>query len=408
MDPDAELDARTIVNEWPEARIAEILRNHGDERSARSIARQIVARRPLETTSELVEAVRAGLPPKARFGRGNPAKRTFQAIRIAVNGELEAIDAGLPLAWDAARSGRPPRRDLLPLARGPARQALPRRPRPRLHLPARVPRLPLRARAGGRADHQGRRRPERRRGRRQPALLLRPPARRPQARRPRSGVLMGAPAARPRAARPATAPRREPRAAPATRRPRSARGGAAGRRSGQDRRRGQRHRRQRPRPLADPRPGLDRASSACLLGGIVAVNVYGLGLSAGGSETAAARSTSCSAQQRPAQPDRAAASSERIEEAATALGLAVPAPDAVTYLDALRGGRRPRRRAPRQRPDRPRAASAVRSEPRPSETGRRAGRAATGRRPVPTDPAAVDPAAAAIDPVTGLPVAATP
>ena len=100
MDPGAPLDARTIVNEWPESRIAEILRNYGDERRARSIARQIVQRRPLETTSELVEAVRAGLPPAERFGRGNPAKRTFQAIRIAVNGELEAIDAGLPAAWD--------------------------------------------------------------------------------------------------------------------------------------------------------------------------------------------------------------------------------------------------------------------------------------------------------------------
>jgi 16S rRNA (cytosine1402-N4)-methyltransferase len=107
MDPDSELDARTIVNEWPESRIAEILRNYGDEKRARSIARRIVASRPLETTSELVEAVRAGLPPSERFGRGNPAKRTFQAIRIAVNAELDAIDAGLPAAWDLlARGGR--------------------------------------------------------------------------------------------------------------------------------------------------------------------------------------------------------------------------------------------------------------------------------------------------------------
>ena len=105
MDPDSELDARTIVNEWPESRIAEILRNYGDEKRARSIARRIVAARPLETTSELVEAVRAGLPPSERFGRGNPAKRTFQAIRIAVNAELDAIDAGLPAAWDLLATG---------------------------------------------------------------------------------------------------------------------------------------------------------------------------------------------------------------------------------------------------------------------------------------------------------------
>lgn len=105
MDPDSDLSAADVVNDWPESRIAEILRNYADERYARSIARAIVAARPLETTSELVDAVRAGLPPKARFGRGNPAKRTFQAIRIAVNGELEALDAALPQAWDLLAPG---------------------------------------------------------------------------------------------------------------------------------------------------------------------------------------------------------------------------------------------------------------------------------------------------------------
>jgi len=105
MDPGSELTARELVNEWPESRIAETLRSHGEERNARSIAREIAARRPLETTSELVEAVRAGVPPKVRFGRGNPAKRTFQAIRIAVNGELAAIDAALPSAWDLLATG---------------------------------------------------------------------------------------------------------------------------------------------------------------------------------------------------------------------------------------------------------------------------------------------------------------
>jgi 16S rRNA (cytosine1402-N4)-methyltransferase len=105
MDPDAELTARTVVNEWPESRIAEILRNYADEKHARSIARRIVEHRPLETTSELVDAVREGLPPSARFGRGNPAKRTFQAIRIAVNAELEAIDAALPEAWEMLAPG---------------------------------------------------------------------------------------------------------------------------------------------------------------------------------------------------------------------------------------------------------------------------------------------------------------
>jgi 16S rRNA (cytosine1402-N4)-methyltransferase len=105
MDPDAEVSARTVVNEWPESRIAEALRNYADERHARSIARRIVERRPLDTTAELVEAVRAGLPPAARFGRGNPAKRTFQAIRIAVNDELAAVDAALPEAWEMLAPG---------------------------------------------------------------------------------------------------------------------------------------------------------------------------------------------------------------------------------------------------------------------------------------------------------------
>jgi len=105
MDPREQLSAAEIVNEWPESRLAEIIRNYGDERRARSVARQIVNRRPIERTSELVEAVKAGLPPAERFGRGNPAKRTFQALRIAVNGELDAIDAALPAAWELLAPG---------------------------------------------------------------------------------------------------------------------------------------------------------------------------------------------------------------------------------------------------------------------------------------------------------------
>ena len=115
-----------------------MLRELGEERRAGSIAREIVKRRPIETTGELVAAIKAAIPPAERFGRGHPAKRSFQAIRIAVNGELEALDRALPLAWESSRR-RPDRRDLLPLPRGPAREALPRRPRPGLRLPARAP-----------------------------------------------------------------------------------------------------------------------------------------------------------------------------------------------------------------------------------------------------------------------------
>jgi 16S rRNA (cytosine1402-N4)-methyltransferase len=100
MDTRQELDAAGLLNEWPESRIAQVLRRFGEERYAGGIAREIARRRPLSTTSELVDAVKAGMPASARFGGGHPAKRTFQAIRIAVNGELDAIDEALPLAWE--------------------------------------------------------------------------------------------------------------------------------------------------------------------------------------------------------------------------------------------------------------------------------------------------------------------
>jgi 16S rRNA (cytosine1402-N4)-methyltransferase len=105
MDPRAPLSARELVNEWPEKRITQILREYGDERHARAIAREIVARRPFETTAELVDAIRDAVPPAYRFGRGHPAKRSFQALRIAVNEELDSLDRALPAAWRALRVG---------------------------------------------------------------------------------------------------------------------------------------------------------------------------------------------------------------------------------------------------------------------------------------------------------------
>jgi 16S rRNA (cytosine1402-N4)-methyltransferase len=107
MDPRQQLTAADIVNEWPESRLAQALRRFGEERYAGGIAREIVRRRPLETTAELVEAAKAGMPASARFGGGHPAKRTFQAIRIAVNGELDSLDDALPTAWSMLpRGGR--------------------------------------------------------------------------------------------------------------------------------------------------------------------------------------------------------------------------------------------------------------------------------------------------------------
>jgi 16S rRNA (cytosine1402-N4)-methyltransferase len=105
MDPGEELSAAEVVNEWPQDRLAGIIREHGDERHARAIAREIVRRRPLETTVDLVGAIRAAVPPAYRFGRGHPAKRTFQAIRIAVNEELDSLDRALPAAWELLRDG---------------------------------------------------------------------------------------------------------------------------------------------------------------------------------------------------------------------------------------------------------------------------------------------------------------
>ncbi|MEJ7875534.1 MAG: 16S rRNA (cytosine(1402)-N(4))-methyltransferase RsmH, partial [Solirubrobacterales bacterium] len=105
MDPAQALSARDVVNDWPEDRLAGILRELGEERHARSIAREVVARRPLDTTSELVDAIRDAVPAAYRFGRGHPAKRTFQAIRIAVNAELDSVDRALPAAWDLLRVG---------------------------------------------------------------------------------------------------------------------------------------------------------------------------------------------------------------------------------------------------------------------------------------------------------------
>ncbi|MBA2239915.1 MAG: 16S rRNA (cytosine(1402)-N(4))-methyltransferase RsmH [Solirubrobacterales bacterium] len=99
MDPTTGPSALQAVNEWTEERLAEVLRDYGEERHSRAIAREVVRRRPMATTGELVEAIRDAVPAAYRFGRGHPAKRSFQALRIAVNDELGALDRALPAAW---------------------------------------------------------------------------------------------------------------------------------------------------------------------------------------------------------------------------------------------------------------------------------------------------------------------
>ena len=105
MDPTQPLTATEVVNEWDRRRLARALREYGEERFADRIAGEVIRRRPLRTTSELVDAITAAIPAPARFAGGHPAKRTFQAIRIAVNDELAQIDAALPEAWAVLRAG---------------------------------------------------------------------------------------------------------------------------------------------------------------------------------------------------------------------------------------------------------------------------------------------------------------
>lgn len=95
MDSSQELTAEHVVNTYDEARLAEIISEYGEERFARSVARRIVEARPLRTTQDLVDAVKAAIPAPARRRGGHPARRTFQAIRMEVNRELPHLEAAL-------------------------------------------------------------------------------------------------------------------------------------------------------------------------------------------------------------------------------------------------------------------------------------------------------------------------
>jgi 16S rRNA (cytosine1402-N4)-methyltransferase len=108
MDRSGPLTAADVVNTYPAARLARVLREYGEERFARRIADAVVrerAKTPLTSTMRLSEIVRDSIPAPARRTGGNPAKRTFQALRIEVNGELEALRQALPAALDAVAVG---------------------------------------------------------------------------------------------------------------------------------------------------------------------------------------------------------------------------------------------------------------------------------------------------------------
>ena len=106
MDPSSEPTAAAIVNTWDERELVTIFRRYGEERYAAPIARAIVRRRsqtPFTRTGELVDVIKLAIPTPARFGEGHPAKRVFQALRIAVNNELGALEAALPAALEMLR-----------------------------------------------------------------------------------------------------------------------------------------------------------------------------------------------------------------------------------------------------------------------------------------------------------------
>ena len=108
MDTGGPLTAADVVNTYSTADLARVLRDYGEERFARRIADAVVLARaaaPLHSTLQLSEIIRDSIPAPARRRGGNPAKRTFQALRIEVNGELDALARALPAALDALAVG---------------------------------------------------------------------------------------------------------------------------------------------------------------------------------------------------------------------------------------------------------------------------------------------------------------
>ena len=108
MDHTAALTAREVVNTWSQEELRRVLYEYGEERYAPAIARAIVKTReasPVETTLELADIVRSAMPPSALREKQHPAKRTFQAIRIAVNGELDVLPPMLKAAVESLNPG---------------------------------------------------------------------------------------------------------------------------------------------------------------------------------------------------------------------------------------------------------------------------------------------------------------
>ncbi len=320
MDPTVGPDARDVVNGLEERQLAKVLAGFGEEPNARAIAREIARRReraPLETTGELVAAVEAALPAavRRRFGGSSPAKRVFQAIRIAVNHELEDLDQALPEAWAHPAARRPVGGHLVPLAGGQAREAVPGRSRPGLHLPARLPRVRLRAHPRGGAAHPQGRGSDAGRGRPQPALGVRAHEDRPP-RAGRRGLMAAIPARAPSRRAPSRAPARRPAPRRRTVAPAPARGRGA--------------------------RVLDRLLQGqvwvglifVLLAGIVFLNVSLLGMNRSITHTADRAATVKRENARLRTELARLGSSERIQRVAAQAGLVFPKPGEVRYLTA--------------------------------------------------------------------------
>jgi 16S rRNA (cytosine1402-N4)-methyltransferase len=107
MDPDGPVDASDVVNGWSEIDLTRLFRQHGETRFAARIARRVVAARPIRTTTELAEVVRSAIPAATRRTGGHPARKVFQAVRVAVNDELAILPSAIDQVLDLlVRGGR--------------------------------------------------------------------------------------------------------------------------------------------------------------------------------------------------------------------------------------------------------------------------------------------------------------
>ncbi|CAM5359882.1 Ribosomal RNA small subunit methyltransferase H [Streptomyces griseomycini] len=126
MDQTTGVSAAEVLNTYPPGELVRILRAYGEEKQAKRIVAAIVRERekePFTHSARLVELIRDALPQAAKRTGGNQAKRTFQALRIEVNGELSVLERAIPAAVKALDVDGPDRRAVVPLPGGPAGQA---------------------------------------------------------------------------------------------------------------------------------------------------------------------------------------------------------------------------------------------------------------------------------------------